>query len=331
MQEWRTAPSQFAERLRFAAHNVGFFTLRHRLPDGVAEGVMAASREFFALSADQKSSMDYSRSAAFRGYMAVGVENTAGAPDVREQVELAAESPPSPPDVMPPYERLRGPNQWPEAMPSLRPTLGAFTAHMLALSAELTAALCAALRVPDGSLDPLFGGAPHWQLKLARYPPVPPPADSVGVGAHTDSGFLTLLLQDDVGGLQVQPSDGRWVDVPPAGAGVLVCNLGEVAELASAGYLKATPHRVLSSGRERVSVPFFYNPRLEAVVRPLALPAALEWEREEGERWRNPANELIAEYGANAFKSLARSHPTVLRRWHADLRVDPQTGRVDRA
>ena len=85
MQEWRTAPSQFAERLRFAAHNVGFFTLRHRLPDGVAEGVMAASREFFALSADQKSSMDYSRSAAFRGYMAVGVENTAGAPDVREQ------------------------------------------------------------------------------------------------------------------------------------------------------------------------------------------------------------------------------------------------------
>ena len=103
----------------------------------------------------------------------------------------------------------------------------------------------------------------------------------------------------------------------------------EVAELASAGYLKATPHRVLSSGRERVSVPFFYNPRLEAVVRPLALPAELEWEREEGERWRNPANELIAEYGANAFKSLARSHPAVLRRWHADLRVDPQTGRVE--
>ena len=88
---------------------------------------------------------------------------------------------------------------------------------------------------------------------------------------------------------------------------------------------------VLSSGRERVSVPFFYNPRLEAVVRPLALPAELEWEREEGERWRNPANELIAEYGANAFKSLARSHPAVLRRWHADLRVDPQTGRVERA
>ena len=54
-------------------------------------------------------------------------------------------------------------------------------------------------------------------------------------------------------------------------------------------------------------------------------------EREEGERWRNPANELIAEYGANAFKSLARSHPSVLRRWHADLRVDPQTGRVERA
>ena len=67
---------------------------------------------------------------------------------------------------------------------------------------------------------------------------------ALGVGEHTDSGFLTLLLQDEIGGLQVF-TGGDWIDVPPQGSGVFICNLGEVAEMASSGYLLATPHRVL--------------------------------------------------------------------------------------
>ena len=76
-------------------------------------------------------------------------------------------------------------------------------------------------------------------------------------------------------------SGGDWIDVPPQGPDVLVCNLGECAQMASAGYLLATPHRVLAARGERVSVPFFYNPALSATVRPLELPASLPWEREE--------------------------------------------------
>merc|ERR1712070_1250887 len=123
-----------------------------------------------------------------------------------------------------------------------------------------------------------------------------------------------MLLQDDVGGLQAF-AQGRWVDVPPAGLDVLVCNLGEVAQLVTGGYLLATPHRVLSSLSPRVSIPFFYNPTLSANVSPVTLPSDLLWERDSrydlDMHWRRPNNAMLPEYGANAFKSLARSHPSV--------------------
>ena len=93
----------------------------------------------------------------------------------------------------------------------------------------------------------------------------------------------------------------------------------------SGGYLLATPHRVLSGRSQRHSIPFFFNPALAAHVRPIPMPTSLPWERDAGydaaRHWRRPHNAQLAEYGANALKSLARSHPAVLGAHHADLRV----------
>uniref|UniRef100_A0A7S3TJX5 Non-haem dioxygenase N-terminal domain-containing protein n=1 Tax=Emiliania huxleyi TaxID=2903 RepID=A0A7S3TJX5_EMIHU len=212
---WRSAPANFASQLRHACHHHGFFQLRHRVPSGVVERAVAEAREFFARGAEHKRAIDYSQSPAFRGYMAVGVENTAGRCDHREQLEIAAEGAPPPPAAWPPYTRLRGPNQWPASQPGLRVAIDDYTGHMLRMSAEVTCALCAALRLPSRAVEPYFSPAPHWQLKLAAYPPAPAAAAAgreggagerpVGVGAHTDSGWLTALLQDEAGGLQAQP------------------------------------------------------------------------------------------------------------------------------
>ena len=132
-----------------------------------------------------------------------------------------------------------------------------YTESMLRLSTDLTEAFCLALEIKKGALLPLFEPDPHWQLKLVAYHPqiVRNDSDDVvedvskkqtfGVGAHTDTGFLTLVLQDDVGGLQVF-DDGAWEDVPPTGPNVFVCNIGEVAEIMTCGYFHATPHPVLS-------------------------------------------------------------------------------------
>ncbi|KAL3933896.1 MAG: hypothetical protein SGPRY_000082 [Prymnesium sp.] len=334
---WRSSPHAFASQLRSACHLRGFFTLHHRMPPLLTQTLFQRANAFFASPLELKRTIDYSRSPAFRGYMGQGIENTAGRPDLREQVEIAAEAPPVPPDAWPPYMRLRGPNQWPSAQPALREVVEEYVDHMNRLSSELTDALCLALRVERAALDALlFDGDPHWQLKLASYQPCAPVEDggdgapSIGVGEHTDSGFLTLLLQDDVGGLQAF-SQGEWIDVPPAGLGVLVCNLGEVAQLVSSGYLLATPHRVLSSQSSRLSVPFFFNPTLTSKVTPLELPPDLIWERDQqydkSKHWRRANNSMLAEYGFNAFKSLARSHPAVFEAHHGDLQVLPD-GRV---
>ncbi|TSD81993.1 isopenicillin N synthase family oxygenase, partial [Mycobacterium sp. KBS0706] len=88
--------------------------------------------------------------------------------------------------------------------------------------------------------------------------------------AHTDFGCLTLLLQDEADGLQARLPDGSWLDIPPA-KGHLVVNFGKLLERWTSGRILAAEHRVLSPGRERFSVPFFYEPRVDARIEPLAL------------------------------------------------------------
>jgi isopenicillin N synthase-like dioxygenase len=90
----------------------------------------------------------------------------------------------------------------------------------------------------------------------------------VMTGAHTDSGFVTLLWQDGTGGLQAQGPDGEWVDVPPAEGG-LVVNFGQMLNDWTGGRIRATPHRVLGGLADRVSVPFFFEPAVDAVIAPL--------------------------------------------------------------
>ena len=335
IRAFRTDPQRFAEELRHACHHAGFFQLRHGLPVSLVERVVSEAREFFARSDEEKQAVDYSQSSAFRGYMRVGVENTAGKTDLREQVEIAAEGAPAATGAWPAYLRLRGPNQWPEQQPGLEAAVAEYTAGMREVSSEVTRALCMALGLEPTALDHHFEPDPHWQLKLAAYQPAEASGavgataePEIGVGAHTDSGWLTMLLQDESGGLQAF-TQGSWTDVPPLGPECVVVNLGEVAEMLSGGYLLATPHRVLLPAARRLSVPYFYNPRLEATVAPL--PAAdiarLPWERDDGydaqAHWRRPSNAMIHEYGANAFKSLARSHPAVFERHHPDLHLLP--------
>ena len=183
---------------------------------------------------------------------------------------------------------------------------------MSAAAARVTRALSLGLGLEAMALDErVLGTTPHWQAKLASYPPNVGP----GVGAHSDSGWLTLLWADEPG-LEAQLRTGEWVAVPPRDGAVAV-NLGEMLQLASGGYYRATPHRVGASSRRRVSLPFFWNPSLSAVVDVVCDPSLLPWTRD-----RPPAetrHSLLRAYGANAFKSLARSHPLVFERHHPDL------------
>jgi isopenicillin N synthase-like dioxygenase len=284
--------------------------------------LMQEARQFFALPEGEKMAIAMVNSPHFRGYNRVASELTRGQPDWREQIDIGAERPALPRDASSPaWARLRGPNQWPAALPELRAAVIRWQAAAEQVLIRVLRALAVTLGQPADALEPLYGNDPHYLVKLIRYPGVAAESDArhaaLGVGAHKDSELLTLLLQDGQGGLQVETAQG-WIDVPPR-PGTFVINIGELLELASDGYLRATMHRVVAppAGVDRLSAAFFLGARLDATVPLLPLPPALAAQARGPER--DPGNPLFREVGLNYMKGRLRSHPDVARRHHADL------------
>ena len=307
------------DALRRACRDRGFFSLvGHGVDVEVSDAVLAASRGFFALPEQDKLAIENVRSPQFRGYTRVGQEQTNGRPDRREQLDVGVERPPRVPRPGDPaYWGLLGPNQWPAALPWLRDVVVAYMDELERIAMVLVRALARSLGQPADHFDQSFAREPSAHLKIIRYPPVNLASDQ-GVGAHKDYGYLAILLQDETGGLQVG-APGGFVDVAPV-RGSFVCNIGEMFEVTSGGYYEATVHRVVSpSGRDRISVPYFFAPRLDAALGPVVLPPALAAEVGPDRRaGSDPASPISVEYGYHALRGWLRSHPEVARRHWAE-------------
>jgi isopenicillin N synthase-like dioxygenase len=308
--------------LRYAARHVGFFYLvGHGVEPALLSGLMDCARRFFALPESDKLAVEMVNSPHFRGYTRIAWERTRGLQDWREQIDIGAEQPvPVRKRDAPAWTRLQGPNQWPAALPELRPAVLSWQAAATRVLTRLLRAFALSLGQNEDVFEPLHRNDPHILVKLIRYPGRNLTASDQGVGAHKDSGLLSLLLQDEQGGLQVETAQG-WVNVAPR-AGALIVNIGELLELASDGYLRATLHRVITppAGRERISAAFFLGARLDATVSRLSLPRELAAQARGPER--DPNNPLFRDVGQNYLKGRLRSHPDVARRYYADL-VEP--------
>jgi isopenicillin N synthase-like dioxygenase len=311
--------AQFLTELRTAAHEVGFFYVTgHDIEARLLRDLLESAQRFFSLPDTDKLAIEMVNSPHFRGYNRVAAERTRGEPDWREQIDIGAERPAIPRGGgSPVWERLRGPNQWPAALPELRAVVTRWQAAAMQVLVRILRAFALALGQPADALEPLYGNDPHYLVKLIRYPGRDATSADQGVGAHKDAGLITLLLQDGHAGLQVETPQG-WVDVPPR-AGTFVVNIGELLELVSDGYLRATMHRVVTppAGIERISAAFFLGARLDATVPLLQLPPALAAHARGPER--DPLNPLFREVGLNYLKGRLRSHPDVAKRHHADL------------
>lgn len=312
----------FLDALRTALHEVGFLQLTEfGAATGQVEDLMATTERFFALPLADRLALDNRLSPHFRGYTRLGHEITAGRPDAREQLDFAPEQEAvARAGWSEAFDLLRGPNQWPAALPELRSAVLAWTALLERVGAELTHAVAAALGQPEHHFAAAFAGEPHWFGKLIRYVGRSGDGpDAQGVGPHADWGFLTLLLQDGTGGLQARPPrSSAWVDVAPL-PGALVVNVGEMLEVATRGYLVATDHRVLpcEPGATRQSVGFFWSPRLDATLDPVPLPPVLAAAAPGVSRHEH--NTLLPRFGDNALKGWFRSHPEVAARHYPDL------------
>ena len=308
------ATQRFREALRIATHEVGFFHLRHHIDPEVVEELFDMTRRFFALPEEDKRAIEMTRSPYFRGWTRLDGELTVGQVDHREQIDVGSEVAATG-ITDPAYMRLDGPNQWPSALPELRTVVLAWMERLEALGHRLLSEWALSLGAPADHFTSTFDPA-SLMLKLVRYPGVTDTTQ--GVGAHNDPGILTLLLiEPGKAGLQVRTDDG-WLDVPPAD-GCFVLNIGELMEVATDGYLRATSHRVTAppAGTERLSIPFFFNPNIDAEVPSVELPPELA-ARARGVT-QDAANVIGSRYGDNLLKARLRAHPDVAAIHHPDL------------
>jgi isopenicillin N synthase-like dioxygenase len=340
--DWRAGSERrdaFVAGLRTACTHPqsGFFYLRVGGADeeGWAADAAAAlqlTTDFFALPLEDKLAIDLQQSPHYRGFAALGTETTGGVTDLREYVELGEEREAldSGPLAARSYVRMGiGPNQWPAEPPQFASALSAYFERCRGVAADVMGGVSAALALPPDELAQRFCPAPlgaHARYKPACYRSAAEAEDagvgdlmapeSKGLGAHKDFGFLSLLLQNEVGGLEVQrASDGIWLQAPPID-GTLVVNLGEMAELVSGGAFVASTHRVLPPPGDvpRVSIPVFYNPSLDSVVDAVELTPELQALADARRRAGitmdgTDDNRVEKVYGENWVKGFARSQP----------------------
>lgn len=311
----------FGEQLRQVTHDVGFFYLvGHGIPQRLIDEVIEVSRRFFALPDADKLAIENVHSAQFRGYTRVGEELTNGDTDWREQIDIGPErQTPAAEAGTPDYWKLEGPNLWPAALPELESTITEWSAELSVLALRLLRTWAVALGASDDVFDAAFADHPFPLIKIVRYPGTTEPegeAPAQGVGAHRDGGVLTLLLvEPGKGGLQVE-HDGEWIDAPSI-PGAFVVNIGEMLELATDGYLKATLHRVESPkvGTDRISIPFFFNPALDATMPRLDIAPALR----RGVSADPTDSPILETYGDNVLRYRLRAHPNVAAIHHPEL------------
>lgn len=259
---------EVARQIGMACREYGFFyVVNHGVSLELQQRLEQQSAQFFERPPAEKMKINMERGGiAWRGYFPVGDELTSGKPDLKEGIyfgtELAKDHP-----LVRAGTPMHGTNLFPENNPAFRDTVLSYMREVTALGHDLMAAFAMSL-----NLDPQFfyNNYTRDPLILFRIFNYPPPVNQEqrgfwGVGEHTDYGFLTILKQDDCGGLEVKTKDG-WIEAPPI-PNSFVCNIGDMLDRISGGQYRSTLHRVRNTaGRHRLSFPLFFDPAFAARV-----------------------------------------------------------------
>ena len=256
----------------YAATGFGYIT-GHGIDPALIDRVFAASARFHALPRSQKMKVELDSN--HRGFIPINTSTDVNSklanvkrPNQSESFMVMREDGPDAPDLRA-GAYLAGPNQWPD-LDGFRADVTAYHDALADLGAKLMRVAALSLGADPDALSAAFARPTTW-LRLLYYPPAAPEQgdDVYGSAPHTDFGCLTILAQDDIGGLQVQTPGGAWIDAPRI-PGSFVVNVGDMLRRWSNGRLRSTPHRVINrSGQARFSCPFFFDPNVATQIAPL--------------------------------------------------------------
>ena len=267
---------QVAQAIDHAYSQVGFaYLVNHGIPQTLIDDLFEASHRFHALPREAKMAIEINE--FHRGFIPINTSTTRTSsvakvtkPNQSESFMMMHELAEDDPDRVV-GAPLAGPNQWPIELPNFRTVVTTYNDAMNALARKIVQAISVALGGGATDLDTHFI-KPTTFLRMLYYPPQPAqlPDDLFGSAPHTDYGFMTILVQDEVGGLQVRNTAGEWIDAPYM-PGAFVMNSADILHQWSNGRFISTPHRVINrSGQARYSNPFFFDPNMHSVIEPLA-------------------------------------------------------------
>ena len=264
-----------AGNMHKACRETGFFYVKgHGVAQPLIDSQFAWAKRFFDLPLDQKLAIDMKRSRDASGYEPMGGQvldsqdaaAEAAPPDLKEGFYCRADRPAGVPDDAEGY----GDNQWP-ALPGFREQMQLYLSKVGLLGDHLMRLLALSLDLPADWFEFAYEH-PNAVLRLIKYPPHPANAalNQLGAGAHTDWGGVTLLAQDEAGGLEVRNAAGEWIQARPV-PGTFVVNLGDLIGRWTNGVYSSNMHRVKNnvSGRDRYSIPLFYSPQSAALIEPI--------------------------------------------------------------
>lgn len=304
--------AQAAAQIGRACRECGFFyVVGHGVDEALSVQLEAHSRQFFAQSKPVKMQIAMAKGGrAWRGYFPVGDELTSGKPDRKEGIYFGAEAPADHPAVLA-RRPLHGRNLFPE-IPGFRETVLRYIESLTRLGHDLMSGIALGLGLDEHYFKRHYTGEPLVLFRIFNYPYVKAAENSEmpwGVGEHTDYGLLTILRQDDTGGLQVK-SRSCWVDAPPI-PGSFVCNIGDMLDRLTRGVFRSTPHRVINaSQRDRLSFPFFFDPNFDAQIQPIEGLENRDLTEESVERWDNAnVHEFSGTYGDYLLNKVSKVFP----------------------
>jgi isopenicillin N synthase-like dioxygenase len=299
-----------AEQINTACRDRGFFYIvGHGVDERLFLSLDSLSRQFFALPLEQKLEIAMAKGGrAWRGYFPLGNELTSGKPDQKEGVYFGMERGENDPKVRAGIP-LHGRNLFPAQLPAFRQVVLDYIAAMTRLGHALMAGVALSLGMEEGYFAERFSADPTILFRIFHYPARAVDPDSWGVGEHTDYGILTILRQDDVGGLEVKSKTG-WVAAPPI-PGSFVVNIGDMLDRMTGGYYLSTPHRVKNrTGQGRLSFPFFFDPAFDAEIKPIDFPGRESLIDDREERWdRTSVHTFQGTYGDYLLSKVAKVFP----------------------
>lgn len=259
----RTRCENIVRDMREACLDVGvFYVTGHGVSEEQTAEVFRESQRFFDLPADQKMKIQLKNSSHYRGYTGYKGEKTQGKIDLHEALDFARDIAPNESDAQ--KFPLFGPNQWPTHSQIFKHRVTEYFRVMSLVGKGIARGIFRGLGADDAFVE--FQSRDTLDFMRLLY--YPDQEKGQGIGEHVDYGVVTMIAQDNVGGLEVQKADGQWVEAPHV-EGALPVVIGKMVQVTSNDLYKATRHRVHATGKKRYSIPFFQGPNFDTVVRPL--------------------------------------------------------------